>query len=129
MATLKDFLSTRKAEIKALQAALRKELAEIQAVTDLPVWVSEVGVSTFGAEEVQEFGLKRTAESLGVRVYEDTKATDLKRDGIGVMVSRVTTGDTSANAGLPDTSRSRRPSPARSICSARNRAGRSPRRR
>ena len=39
-------------------------LAEIQAVTDLPVWVTEVGVSTFGAEEVQEFGLKRTAELL-----------------------------------------------------------------
>jgi beta-xylosidase len=40
------------------------KLAEIQAVTDLPVWVSEVGVSTFGAEEVQEFGLRRTAELL-----------------------------------------------------------------
>jgi beta-xylosidase len=39
-------------------------LAEIQAVTALPVWVSEVGVSSFGAEEVQEFGLKRTAELL-----------------------------------------------------------------
>ena len=39
-------------------------LREIQAVTDLPVWVSEVGVSTFGAEEVQEFGLRRTAELL-----------------------------------------------------------------
>jgi beta-xylosidase len=39
-------------------------LAEIEAVTDLPVWVSEVGVSTFGAEEVQLFGLKRTAELL-----------------------------------------------------------------
>ena len=35
-----------------------------EAVTDLPVWVSEVGVSTFGAEEVQEFGLRRTAELL-----------------------------------------------------------------
>ncbi|KXF78497.1 beta-xylosidase [Paramesorhizobium deserti] len=41
-----------------------KKLAEIQAVTDLPVWVSEVGVSTFGAEEVQLWGLKRTAELL-----------------------------------------------------------------
>jgi beta-xylosidase len=41
-----------------------KRLAEIQAVTELPVWVTEVGVSTFGAEEVQEFGLKRTAELL-----------------------------------------------------------------
>lgn len=40
------------------------KIAEIQAVTDLPVWVSEVGVSTFGADEVQEFGLKRTAELL-----------------------------------------------------------------
>jgi beta-xylosidase len=39
-------------------------LAEIRLVTDLPIWVSEVGVSTFGAEEVQEFGLKRTAELL-----------------------------------------------------------------
>lgn len=40
------------------------KLAEIKAVTSLPVWVSEVGVSTFGAEEVQEFGLRRTAELL-----------------------------------------------------------------
>jgi beta-xylosidase len=40
------------------------KLAEIGAVTDLPVWVSEVGVSTFGAEEVQVWGLKRTAELL-----------------------------------------------------------------
>jgi beta-xylosidase len=39
-------------------------LAEIQALTDLPVWVTEVGVSTFGAEEVQEWGLRRTAELL-----------------------------------------------------------------
>ena len=39
-------------------------LAEIQALVDVPVWVSEVGVSTFGAEEVQQFGLRRTAELL-----------------------------------------------------------------
>jgi len=39
-------------------------LAEIQAVTTLPVWVSEVGVSTFGADWVQEQGLVRTAELL-----------------------------------------------------------------
>jgi len=43
-------------------------LAEIHGVTDLPVWVSEVGVSTFGAEEVQEFGLERTAALLVTRV-------------------------------------------------------------
>jgi beta-xylosidase len=45
-----------------------QKLQEMQAVTDLPVWVSEVGVSTFGAEEVQVFGLKRTAELLTGRV-------------------------------------------------------------
>ena len=43
-------------------------IAEIEAVTSLPVWVSEAGVSTFGAEEVQEFGLCRTAELLAGRV-------------------------------------------------------------
>lgn len=38
------------------------KIDEIRAVTDLPIWVSEVGISTFGAEEVQLWGLKRTAE-------------------------------------------------------------------
>ena len=32
------------------------------------------------------WGLKAAAESLGVRIYEDTKATSLERDGIGVLV-------------------------------------------
>src|ERR671911_299591 len=41
-----------------------EKLREIHAVTHLPVWVTEVGVSTFGADEVQEFGLQRTAELL-----------------------------------------------------------------
>ncbi len=45
-----------------------ERLADIRAVTDLPLWISEVGVSTFGAEEVQEFGLRRTAELLRGRV-------------------------------------------------------------
>jgi beta-xylosidase len=40
------------------------KLAEIRAVTSLPLWVSEVGASSFGAEEVQEFGLRRTVELL-----------------------------------------------------------------
>jgi beta-xylosidase len=44
------------------------KIREIQVVTDLPIWVSEVGVSTFGAEEVQEWGLGRTAELLIGRV-------------------------------------------------------------
>lgn len=43
-------------------------LEEIRAVTELPIWVSEVGVSTFGAEEVQEWGLRRTVELLKGRV-------------------------------------------------------------
>jgi beta-xylosidase len=45
-----------------------QRIREIEEVTDLPVWISEVGVSTFGAEEVQEFGLRRTAELLRGRV-------------------------------------------------------------
>lgn len=44
------------------------KIDEIRAVTNKPVWVSEVGVSTFGAEEVQEFGLRRSAELLIGRV-------------------------------------------------------------
>jgi beta-xylosidase len=44
------------------------KIAEIRAVTDRPIWVSEVGVSTFGAEEVQEFGVERTAALLADRV-------------------------------------------------------------
>jgi beta-xylosidase len=37
---------------------------DVRAVTSKPIWISEVGVSTFGAEEVQEFGLRRTCELL-----------------------------------------------------------------
>ncbi len=40
------------------------KIDEIRAVTSLPVWVSEAGASSFGAEEVQVFGLQRTAELL-----------------------------------------------------------------
>ncbi|MGV7032716.1 beta-xylosidase [Methylobacterium symbioticum] len=40
------------------------KVAEIRALTHLPVWVSEVGVSSFGAEEVQAWGCARTAELL-----------------------------------------------------------------
>ena len=32
------------------------------------------------------WGLKAAAESLGVRIYEDSRATALERDGVGVMV-------------------------------------------
>jgi beta-xylosidase len=40
------------------------KLDEIRSVCDKPLWVTEVGVSSFGAEEVQEFGLRRSAELL-----------------------------------------------------------------
>ena len=40
------------------------KLDELRAVTNKPIWVSEVGVSSFGAEEVQAWGVKRTAELL-----------------------------------------------------------------
>ncbi len=40
------------------------KLEEVMAVAGRPVWVTEVGVSSFGAEEVQEWGVRRTAELL-----------------------------------------------------------------
>lgn len=45
-----------------------QKLQEIANAVSHPVWVTEVGVSTFGAEEVQEFGLMRSAELLIGRV-------------------------------------------------------------
>src|SRR5579885_3424426 len=45
-----------------------KKVAEIEGVTDLPVWITEAGASTFGADEVQIFGLQRTTELLLNRV-------------------------------------------------------------
>ena len=41
-----------------------ERLAEIQSITHLPVWVTEVGVSSFGSEEVQAWGVRKTAELL-----------------------------------------------------------------
>jgi beta-xylosidase len=41
-----------------------ERLEAIRETTHLPIWVTEVGVSSFGAEEVQEFGLRRTVELL-----------------------------------------------------------------
>jgi beta-xylosidase len=46
-----------------------QRIAEIEAVApDHEIWVTEVGVGSFGAEEVQVFGLDRTAELLLDRV-------------------------------------------------------------
>jgi hypothetical protein len=33
------------------------KLAEIQAITHLPIWVTEVGASSFGAEVVQRYAI------------------------------------------------------------------------
>ncbi|MGQ9425470.1 hypothetical protein ACXYTJ_07370 [Gilvimarinus sp. F26214L] len=44
------------------------KVKEIEDVAQCPVWVAEVGVSTFGADEVQVFGLQRTLELLGDQV-------------------------------------------------------------
>lgn len=40
------------------------KIEQIAALTHLPIWVSEVGVSSFGAEEVQLWGLERSASLL-----------------------------------------------------------------
>ena len=42
-------------------------IAEAEDVAGKPVWVSEVGASSFGAEEVQVFGLERTQKLLAGR--------------------------------------------------------------
>ncbi|MFB3814656.1 MAG: beta-xylosidase [Terriglobales bacterium] len=41
-----------------------EKINEIRSVTGKPIWVSEAGASSFGAEEVQLFGMLRTAELL-----------------------------------------------------------------
>jgi beta-xylosidase len=38
------------------------KLAEVRTVTEKPLWITEIGTSSFGAEEVQDFGLRRSAE-------------------------------------------------------------------
>jgi beta-xylosidase len=44
------------------------KVSEIESIVHKPVWITEIGVSTFGAEEVQEFGLRRSLELLRGRV-------------------------------------------------------------
>lgn len=44
-----------------------EKIESIREVANLPAWVTEVGVSSFGAEEVQEWGLRKTAELLAGR--------------------------------------------------------------
>jgi beta-xylosidase len=40
------------------------KVEEIRSVTDKPVWVTEVGVSSFGSDEVQAWGVRKTANLL-----------------------------------------------------------------
>ncbi len=63
--------------------------AEMRAQVDSPtytggLWRKDRAALVDPARLV--WGLKAAAESLGVRIYEDTKATPLDRDGVGVMV-------------------------------------------
>ncbi len=44
-----------------------ERIAEAQLVTGKPIWVTEVGASSFGAEQVQLYGLQRTLELIGSR--------------------------------------------------------------
>ncbi len=43
-------------------------ITEAESITGRPIWATEVGVSSFGAEEVQQFGLVRTLDLLKDRV-------------------------------------------------------------
>ncbi len=45
-----------------------QKIHDIASIVGKPVWVTEVGVSSFGAEEVQDWGLERTAQLLIGRV-------------------------------------------------------------
>lgn len=45
-----------------------RKIDEVEQVSGRPVWVSEAGASSFGAEEVQVFGLRTTAKLLQGRV-------------------------------------------------------------
>ena len=56
------------------------------------------------------WGLKAAAESLGVRIYEDTKATALERDGVGVL------DHDAARTGAGRPGRPRPPTPSRRCC-------------
>jgi beta-xylosidase len=70
------------------------KLDEIRAVTEKPIWVSAVGVSTFGAEEVQELGLRKTADLLlhrSPRVHWYS-LYDLPRVWLGARRERETRG-------------------------------------
>jgi beta-xylosidase len=44
------------------------KISAIEKVCSLPIWVTEVGASTFGADEIQVFGLQKTKDLLLGRV-------------------------------------------------------------
>ena len=67
-------------------------LEEIRTVlpVGMPLWVSEVGVSTCGAEELQEFGLRRTAELLAGRVPRVHRADSCRPDALNWFARQMT---------------------------------------
>jgi glycine/D-amino acid oxidase-like deaminating enzyme len=61
----------------------------MRAEVDSPTYVGglwRIGRAALVDPARLAWGLKTAAEQLGVRIYEDTKATDLERDGVGVRV-------------------------------------------
>ena len=46
-----------------------ERILEAEAITGKPVWVTEVGASSFGAEEVQLFGMQRTLDLITERAH------------------------------------------------------------
>ncbi len=61
----------------------------MRAEVDSPTYVGglwRIGRAALVDPARLAWGLKTAAEQLGVRIYEDTRATDLDRDGVGVLV-------------------------------------------
>lgn len=66
------------------------DAAAMRAEVDSPTYVGglwRIGRAALVDPARLAWGLKTAAEQLGVRIYEDTKATALERDGIGVVVT------------------------------------------
>ncbi len=62
----------------------------MRAEVDSPTYVGglwRIGRAALVDPARLAWGLKSAAERLGVRIYEDTKATKLDRDGVGVLVT------------------------------------------
>lgn len=71
------------------QDARLLDAEEMRAEVDSPTYrggLWRIGRAALVDPARLAWGLKSAAERLGVRIYEDTKATGLERDGVGVLV-------------------------------------------